>query len=49
MSVENFETSHIFLTEGLMTSSTHFPKEKTRLHLGNIQLHNKFVNFLKQC
>ena len=31
-----------------MTSSTHFPKEKIRLHLGNIRQHNKFINFSKQ-
>ena len=31
-----------------MTSSTHFPKEKTGLHPGNIQQHNKFIKFLKQ-
>ena len=34
--------------ETLMTSSTHFPKEKTRLQLGNILQHNKFIKFLKQ-
>ena len=31
-----------------MTSSIHFPKEKTGLHLGNILQHNKFIKFLKQ-
>ena len=36
------------ISEALMTSSTHFPKEKTGLHLGNIQQHDKFIKFLKQ-
>ena len=31
-----------------MTSSTHFPKEETRLHLGNIWQHIKFINLLEQ-
>ena len=31
-----------------MASSTHFPKEKTGLHLGNIRQDNKFIKFLKQ-
>ena len=31
-----------------MTSSTHFPKEKTGLHLGNIRQHNKFIKVSKQ-
>ena len=31
-----------------MTSTTHFPKEKTGLHLGNIRQHRKFIKFLKQ-
>ena len=30
-----------------MASSTHFPKGKTGLHLGNVRQHNKFIKFLK--
>ena len=41
-------TPNISITEALMTSSTHFPKEKTGLHLGNNQQHNRFIKFLKQ-
>ena len=41
------ESPSISFTEALMTSSTHFPKEKTRLHFGNIRWH-KFIKFLKR-
>ena len=38
------ETPHISITEALMTSRRHFPKEKTELHLGNIRQHNSLLS-----
>ena len=41
-------TPIISITEALMASNSHFPKEKSGLHLGNIGQHNSFIKFLKQ-